>query len=505
MQAAGTCRLLTARVGPSWLRVGVGGVSSLPISAPARRSASSTARPLESPAVLSLECTSISVGSPARTLVEQLSLTIREGEVWAVLGATGCGKTTLSQLMGDRLCANVPTQKRSALFDSISFDAHQRLLQQEVMEYRESRCDSRYMRATVASFLCPHLYPEGMTMDGEGVVEFPRPRSNLSALPIRYDEPSDSPLLATLESGVSTGLVSDLLRHLGLHDQRHSPLHGLSTGEGRKLMLIKALLQPPKLLVLDEAFDGLDVRTRAELGGVLRKVYSGEGANSSVVLIAHRIEDLLIEPSHVLMLGAGEDGTAYVKGTWHEMAHSVRALFAAQQANQPKIDLSTKIVTQDDTADESIPLLEFRGVTVKYPRKTVFEGLCWTVLKGSKWVVAGANGSGKSTLLDLITGENLQGYKNDIRLFGKKKGAGVSIWEVKEKLGVVSSKLHMSYLDLCAVSSAEKRKIWSTWDVRAESAENHWAPILVCDRPPGYSGRLCAPDFLIALAWYALL
>ena len=51
----------------------------------------------------------------------------------------------------------------------------------------------------------------------------------------------------------------------------------------------------------------------------------------------------------------------------------------------------------------------------------------------------GGNGAGKSTLVDLITGENQRGYGLDISLFGRRKGSGESVWDVKRQLGVLST------------------------------------------------------------------
>jgi molybdate transport system ATP-binding protein len=59
--------------------------------------------------------------------------------------------------------------------------------------------------------------------------------------------------------------------------------------------------------------------------------------------------------------------------------------------------------------------------------------------------VLGPNGAGKSKLLELITGDNVQGYANDIHLFGRKKGSGESLWEIKEKLSMVSAEFQMRY------------------------------------------------------------
>ena len=57
----------------------------------------------------------------------------------------------------------------------------------------------------------------------------------------------------------------------------------------------------------------------------------------------------------------------------------------------------------------------------------------------------GPNGSGKTCLLNLITGDHPQCYVNDLTLFGFRRGAGETIWDIKRHIGYVSSVLHWDY------------------------------------------------------------
>ena len=94
---------------------------------------------------------------------------------------------------------------------------------------------------------------------------------------------------------------------------------------------------------------------------------------------------------------------------------------------------------------EEIPLVQMRGVNVGWDGRLVLRDLSWTVLAGEHWLIRGPNGSGKTTLLELITGDNHQVFCNDVRLFGKKRGSGESIWDVKARLGIVSYRMHVEY------------------------------------------------------------
>jgi molybdate transport system ATP-binding protein len=69
--------------------------------------------------------------------------------------------------------------------------------------------------------------------------------------------------------------------------------------------------------------------------------------------------------------------------------------------------------------------------------------------------VLGPNGSGKSTLLSLLCGDHPQAYSNDVRLFGRRRGTGESIWDVKRRIGLVSPELHAYFAEpLTAVEAA---------------------------------------------------
>jgi molybdate transport system ATP-binding protein len=86
-----------------------------------------------------------------------------------------------------------------------------------------------------------------------------------------------------------------------------------------------------------------------------------------------------------------------------------------------------------------------RGVSISYGGVQILEGVDWSVRAGENWALLGPNGAGKTTLLSLILGDNPQAYANDVTLFGKRRGSGDTIWELKERIGWVAPELHLYY------------------------------------------------------------
>ncbi|MGL5273663.1 MAG: ABC transporter ATP-binding protein, partial [Phocaeicola sp.] len=78
--------------------------------------------------------------------------------------------------------------------------------------------------------------------------------------------------------------------------------------------------------------------------------------------------------------------------------------------------------------------------------RTILKELDWVINRGEKWALSGENGAGKSTLLSLICADNPQSYACNISLFGRKRGTGESIWQIKQHIGYVSPEMHRSYM-----------------------------------------------------------
>ena len=98
------------------------------------------------------------------------------------------------------------------------------------------------------------------------------------------------------------------------------------------------------------------------------------------------------------------------------------------------------------TEDKNKYILSINGMSKSFGRNKVLKHISMNVKPGTIMGLMGENGAGKSTLLSLVCADNPQSYACDISLFGRKRGTGESIWEIKKHIGYVSPEMHRAYL-----------------------------------------------------------
>ena len=188
------------------------------------------------------------------------------------------------------------------------------------------------------------------------------------------------------------------------------PLVTLSSGELRKYQLDRALQGRPEYLVIDNPYIGLDPQARKLLTRRLNEL----AATTTLVLVLSRVAEIPPFITHVIPVADGKAGEKM-------------PLEAYQDAVLPPA------------------VIRMRGVTIRYGERVVLDSLDWTVRQGEHWALTGANGSGKTTLLSLICADNPMAYACDIELFGRPRGSGETIWDIKRNIGFVSPELHRAF------------------------------------------------------------
>lgn len=326
-------------------------------------------------------------------------LTLRAGESWAFVGSNGSGKSALARaLAGELRLLKGERQCSFSRITRLSFEQLQKLVSEE---WQRNNTD----------MLSPGEDDTGRT-----------------AADIIQDEVKDAERCEQLAARFGiTHLLSRRFKYL-------------STGETRKTLLCQALMSQPELLILDEPFDGLDVDSRQQLAELLAQLNS---AGYTLVLVLNRFDEI---PDFVQHAGVLADCALTETG---EKSALLQQALIAQLAHSEKLSGMTLPEPDAPPARELLnggePLIVLRKGVVSYNDRAIVDNLDWTVNPGEHWQISGPNGAGKSTLLSLVTGDHPQGYSNDLTLFGRRRGSGETIWDIKKHIGYVSSSLHLDY------------------------------------------------------------
>ena len=213
----------------------------------------------------------------------------------------------------------------------------------------------------------------------------------------------------------------------------------LSSGELRKFQLTRTLLSGPRVLIMDNPFIGLDAKTRDLLHVLLRRLT--EMTRLQVILVLSKTDDIPEFITHVIPV---EDRTCGDKISLQEYLHQRREVPAHVLPEEKRERILN--LPYGENLYHAEHIVDLNKVSIRYGDRTILKDLDWTVRCGEKWALSGDNGSGKSTLLSLVCADNPQSYACDIALFGRKRGSGESIWEIKKHIGYVSPEMHRAYL-----------------------------------------------------------
>ena len=91
-----------------------------------------------------------------------------------------------------------------------------------------------------------------------------------------------------IKKSIAQPKVEKMLKRLGLWDKRHDQARTLSGGFKRRLMIAKALIHEPKLLILDEPTAGVDIELRREMWDFLKEINSN---GTTIILTTHYLEE----------------------------------------------------------------------------------------------------------------------------------------------------------------------------------------------------------------------
>ncbi len=340
---------------------------------------------------------------PQYHLPKPINIAIAQGEQVAIVGGNGAGKsivvgviTGLHPLRGSGVEYSFPESESQKVSDNIKYIA-----------FKDSYGDSDagyYYQQRWNSF-------------------------------DREDQPIVGESLPTSEDVELRDTLFDLF---GIEAMLHKEMILLSSGELRKFQLTRALLSNPKVLIMENPFIGLDAKTRDLLHTLLAELT--HRTSMQIILVLSKSDDIPKFMSHVIQVEGGEVLPKITLDNYLNSRAQDPKRVLTPEAEQEILNLPQK---QSLHTCESV--IDLNKVSIKYGERTILKELTWSVKKGELWALSGENGAGKSTLLSLICADNPQSYACDITLFGRKRGTGESIWDIKRHIGYVSPEMHRAY------------------------------------------------------------
>ncbi|MFC0777054.1 ATP-binding cassette domain-containing protein [Flavobacterium sp. HJSW_4] len=199
-------------------------------------------------------------------------------------------------------------------------------------------------------------------------------------------------------------------------------LRTFSSGERKKEFLRYCIDQKPDFIIFDNPFDHLDQASRVILAESLKKLTD----SIAIIQLLNRTVDILdFVPNKAL-----------IKDNTFELHPFVKTENHFKTLNTASIPKATETHSFPDNV-----LIKLDDVSVSYEERKIINKISWTIKQGEFWQLIGPNGSGKSTILSLITGDNPKGFGQNLFLFGRKKGTGESVWEIKKQIGIFTTSM----------------------------------------------------------------
>lgn len=211
-----------------------------------------------------------------RSVLRAVDWTVNAGQHWVILGANGCGKTTLIRIAGMWLHPS---------------EGSVRVLGEELgrVDVRKLRTRIGFASAAMADMLRPEL----------SVIDVVK-TARYGALEPWWHTYDDTDADQAIEALEQVGMAEYQSRRFGT----------LSSGERQRVLLARALSRQPGLILLDEPTAALDLGGRESLVATLNDL-AANPTTPPIVLVTHHVEEIPASFSHVMLL---KDGAVQAAG-----------------------------------------------------------------------------------------------------------------------------------------------------------------------------------------------
>ncbi len=347
----------------------------------------------------------VRVSFGGRRALDGASWTLRAGECWAVFGRNGAGKSTLLRVVRGTTRPDQIDGGKVTWFPPAREDG-------TAPPGETSPLVGRALCASVSSAQQERYLRQGWLLTGQELL-----LTGYFDTPLLYEDPGAERIAAARE----------LARRLGAAHLLDAKVPSMSQGQLRLMLVARALVRQPAVLLLDEVCEGLDATAR---DAVLRAVDQAAAQGVTVLFATHRTDQLPACLSRALLV---QGGRITVQGPLDEVMANLPAdsgVCAGDGLDAPDIAPAAPARLPGGNGDAGSPLapvlarIEHGDVYVD--RVHVLHAIDWTIRRGENWCVIGPNGSGKSTLLRLLHGEENVAVGGDIVWFADENSCGVA-------------------------------------------------------------------------------
>lgn len=343
-----------------------------------------------------IELRNVEVVKNGKRLFETFNWTIKPNEHWVIAGPNGSGKTILLEL----LAGNAHAVHGEVVYDFVNGTTWDE-------RFAQRKQNVHYIPAhAIQTFLQHHelFYQQRYYSIGDERIPLVRDLFG-----------DDVTRLHALNFPPSFNID-------GLLDIE---VTRLSNGQLKKVLILKNLVRElPKVLLFDYPFEGLDHASRNDL-----IIFMDHLA------ITYGIQLVLVDHEHHL--------PAVINRKL--ILDQFRIVSEEEIRHQPASVIPGDTI-YSYTSGSGTPVAEMEDVTIRYGEKEIISNLNWKIYAGERWALTGRNGSGKTTLFSLIFADHPMAYSQKVYLFGKRRGSGESIWDIKNRINYLGPEL-ISYLN----------------------------------------------------------
>ncbi|MBL6763340.1 MAG: ATP-binding cassette domain-containing protein [Verrucomicrobiae bacterium] len=345
----------------------------------------------------------MNVSLDGRRVLSALDWELGEGENHVLLGPNGCGKTTFLRLIRGELAPDPGGGERCYRIGA------------------RVSASPVFARDKIA-FVSPEMQERYLSL------EWDRTAFDVILTGYRNTDYLYEPVSRKQEMGArQLGERLEISHLIGRNVQT------LSQGELRRVLVARALVGTPALLLLDEVCDGLDLRTR---GRLLEWIQGIAESGTRIVMATHRREEFIPALTHAVHMGAGQ-----VKRL-RRLKARVDAISRPSSKCAPCAKFEDLIHSETRAPREDF-LFRLNHAEVYHDKKRALGPLDWEMGKGEHWAVLGHNGAGKSTFLKLLLGEVHPVLGGRVLRFNEARRH--TLWEIRQRTGFVSMDFQMRF------------------------------------------------------------